>query len=99
MARLRALSDRLGSRRFATAGMICSAIGFGLLMLLPANFSYLPVAALRPTRRRNRALARMIKLEDALKAPAETRTPEQRSALLDHFRKTDPEESSPSTGP
>ena len=40
------LSDRLGSRGFATAGMICSAIGFGLLMFLPANFSYLPFALL-----------------------------------------------------
>ena len=40
------LSDRLGARGFATAGMICSAIGFGLLMLLPANFSYLPFALL-----------------------------------------------------
>ena len=40
------LSDRLGARGFATAGMICSAIGFGLLMFLPANFSYPPFAAL-----------------------------------------------------
>jgi MFS family permease len=40
------LSDRLGARGFATAGMICSAIGFGLLMFLPANFSYLPFASL-----------------------------------------------------
>ena len=40
------LSDRLGARGFATAGMICSAIGFGLLMLLPADFSYLPFALL-----------------------------------------------------
>jgi MFS family permease len=40
------LSDRLGARGFATAGMIFSAIGFGLLMFLPANFSYLPFALL-----------------------------------------------------
>jgi MFS family permease len=40
------LSDRLGARLFATAGMICSAIGFGLLMFLPANFSYPSFAAL-----------------------------------------------------
>jgi MFS family permease len=40
------LSDRLGSRLFATAGMICSAVGFGLLMFLPADFSYLPFGLL-----------------------------------------------------
>ncbi len=40
------LSDRLGSRGFATAGMVCSAIGFGLFLLLPANFAYLPFALL-----------------------------------------------------
>lgn len=40
------LSDRLGSRLFATAGMICSAIGFGLLMFLPADFAYVPFALL-----------------------------------------------------
>src|SRR3984893_16807827 len=40
------LSDRLGARGFATAGMICSAIRFGLLMFLPANFSYLPFGLL-----------------------------------------------------
>jgi MFS family permease len=40
------LSDRLGARGFATAGMVCSALGFGLLMLLPANFDYLPFALL-----------------------------------------------------
>ena len=39
------LSDA-GFAGFATAGMICSAIGFGLLMFLPANFSYPPFAAL-----------------------------------------------------
>src|ERR1017187_8348133 len=40
------LSDRLGSRLFATAGMICSAIGFWLLMFLPADFSYVPFGLL-----------------------------------------------------
>jgi MFS family permease len=34
------LSDRFGARPFATAGMIGAAISFGLLMLLPTNFSY-----------------------------------------------------------
>jgi MFS family permease len=34
------LSDRFGARPFATAGMVLSAIGFGLLMLLPTDFSY-----------------------------------------------------------
>jgi MFS family permease len=33
-------SDRFGARPFATAGMVLTAIGFGLLMLLPTNFSY-----------------------------------------------------------
>jgi MFS family permease len=33
------LSDRFGARPFATAGMIGAAISFGLLMLLPTNFS------------------------------------------------------------
>ena len=40
------LSDRLGARGFATAGMVMSALGFGLLMLLPANFDYPPFASL-----------------------------------------------------
>src|SRR5579872_561826 len=35
------LSDRFGARPFATAGMVLSAVSFGLLELLPANFSYL----------------------------------------------------------
>jgi EmrB/QacA subfamily drug resistance transporter len=39
------LSDRFGARPFATGGMILSAISFGLLLLLPADFSY-PVFAL-----------------------------------------------------
>src|SRR4051794_24441056 len=34
------LSDRLGARPFATAGMLVSAFGFVLLMLLPTDFSY-----------------------------------------------------------
>src|SRR5579884_4318 len=40
------LSDRLGARLFATGGMLVAALTFGLLMLLPANFSYLPFAVL-----------------------------------------------------
>jgi EmrB/QacA subfamily drug resistance transporter len=34
------LSDRFGARPFATGGMIGTAISFGLLLLLPINFSY-----------------------------------------------------------
>jgi MFS family permease len=34
------LSDHFGARAFATGGMIGAAISFGLLMLLPINFSY-----------------------------------------------------------
>ena len=34
------LSDRFGSRLFATGGMILSAIGFFLLLILPVNFIY-----------------------------------------------------------
>ncbi|MDX6657468.1 MAG: hypothetical protein QOH62_2261 [Solirubrobacteraceae bacterium] len=34
------LSDRFGARPFATTGMVLTACGFGLLMLLPTNFSY-----------------------------------------------------------
>ena len=34
------LSDRYGARPFATGGMLLAAATFGLLMLLPANFSY-----------------------------------------------------------
>ena len=34
------LSDRYGARPFATGGMILAAVTFGLLMLLPADFSY-----------------------------------------------------------
>jgi MFS family permease len=38
------LSDRYGARPFASGGMLGAAISFGLLMLLPINFSY-PVFA------------------------------------------------------
>jgi MFS family permease len=38
------LSDRYGARPFATGGMIGAAVSFGLLILLPTNFSY-PVFA------------------------------------------------------
>ena len=34
------LSDRFGARPFATGGMLLAAATFGLLMTLPANFSY-----------------------------------------------------------
>jgi hypothetical protein len=34
------LSDRYGARPFATAGMLLTAVGFGLLLLLPTDFSY-----------------------------------------------------------
>jgi MFS family permease len=40
------LSDRFGARPFATGGMVAAAATFGLLLLLPADFSYLPFAAL-----------------------------------------------------
>jgi MFS family permease len=40
------LSDRYGARPFATGGMLIGALSFALLMLLPANFSYLPFALL-----------------------------------------------------
>jgi MFS family permease len=38
------LSDRYGSRPFATTGMLGSALGFLLLNMLPVDFSYLPFA-------------------------------------------------------
>jgi len=38
------LSDRFGARPFASGGMIGAALSFGLLILLPINFSY-PVFA------------------------------------------------------
>jgi MFS family permease len=34
------LSDRYGARPFSTGGMVGSAVSFGLLMLLPVNFSF-----------------------------------------------------------
>jgi MFS family permease len=34
------LSDRYGARPFATSGMVLTACGFALLMLLPTDFSY-----------------------------------------------------------
>jgi MFS family permease len=34
------LSDRFGARPFATSGMVLTAVGFGLLLLLPTNFRY-----------------------------------------------------------
>jgi MFS family permease len=40
------LSDRYGARPFATGGMLLAALSFGLLELLPVNFSYLPFALL-----------------------------------------------------
>ncbi len=39
------LSDHFGARPFATGGMLAAAVSFGLLMLLPVDFSY-PVFAL-----------------------------------------------------
>jgi MFS family permease len=38
------LSDRFGSRPFATSGMLGSAVSFVLLYALPVNFSYWPFA-------------------------------------------------------
>jgi len=40
------LSDRFGSRPFATGGMLAAAASFALLELLPVNFPYLGFAAL-----------------------------------------------------
>jgi MFS family permease len=40
------LSDRFGSRPFATGGMVAAAVSFGLLQLLPINFPYLLFAAI-----------------------------------------------------
>jgi len=34
------LSDRFGSRPFASGGMVAAAVSFGLLQLLPVDFSY-----------------------------------------------------------
>ncbi len=41
-----ALSDRFGTRQFATAGMLLSVAGFIGMMLIPANFDYPVFAAL-----------------------------------------------------
>jgi MFS family permease len=38
------LSDRSGQRFFATGGMFAAAVSFGLMMLLPINFPYVPFA-------------------------------------------------------
>ena len=38
------LSDRFGARPFATGGMLLTAVGFGLLLLLPTDFSYVQFA-------------------------------------------------------
>lgn len=35
------LSDRFGARAFSTAGMLIQAVGFILMTILPANFSYI----------------------------------------------------------
>lgn len=40
------LSDRFGSRPFATGGMVASAIAFGLLEFLPINFPYLAFSSI-----------------------------------------------------
>jgi MFS family permease len=40
------LSDRFGARPFATGGMLASAAAFGLMLLLPADFSYPAFGAL-----------------------------------------------------
>ena len=41
-----ALSDRFGSRPFATGGMLVAAVSFALLELLPVDFPYLAFASL-----------------------------------------------------
>jgi MFS family permease len=40
------LSDRFGARPFATTGMLMAALSFGLLLLLPTDFSYPVFAAI-----------------------------------------------------
>ena len=40
------LSDRFGARPFATGGMVGAAVSFGLLMLLPTDFSFPVFAAI-----------------------------------------------------
>jgi MFS family permease len=39
------LSDRYGARPFATAGMLLAAATYAVMMTFPANFNYLPFAA------------------------------------------------------
>jgi MFS family permease len=39
------LSDRYGARPFATGGMLLNAVLFAVVLAFPANFSYLPFAA------------------------------------------------------
>jgi MFS family permease len=39
------LSDRFGARPFATTGAALTAVGFGLMLLLPTNFRYYAFAA------------------------------------------------------
>ena len=40
------LSDRFGARPFATGGMVIAALSFGLLEILPVNFTYWQFAAI-----------------------------------------------------
>ena len=40
------LSDRFGARPFATGGMVLAALSFGLLEMLPVNFTYWQFAAI-----------------------------------------------------
>jgi MFS family permease len=40
------LSDRFGARPFATGGMILAALSFGMLEMLPVNFTYWQFAAI-----------------------------------------------------
>src|SRR3984957_2619096 len=40
------LSDRFGARPFATGGMLVAALSFGLLEMLPVNFTYWQFAAI-----------------------------------------------------
>jgi MFS family permease len=40
------LSDRFGARPFASGGMVGAAVSFGLLMVLPVNFPYVPFAVI-----------------------------------------------------
>src|SRR6201986_323034 len=40
------LSDRFGARPFATGGMLLAALSFGMLEVLPVNFSYVDFALL-----------------------------------------------------